>query len=370
MKIKISILGSTGSIGSNTFKIIDKKKKLFNVILLAANKNYSLICEQIIKYNPKFFIVSDKLVFKKVKNRFKKNRIKILNRFQDLKLKSKIDVTISAIPGLCGLEPTLEIMKSSRKILLANKESIICGWHLIERQAFKNKTKLIPVDSEHFSIFKILENENLNHIKKIYITASGGPFLNYKLSQFKKITPNDALKHPKWSMGKKISIDSSTLMNKILELIEAMKLFKIPNEKLGILIHPNSLVHAIVKFKNGLTKFIYHETSMIIPIANAIFEKNFDITDFHRKKNKKKIDNLIFMDVDYKKFPAIKLKNKIDQFFSTPIIISAANEILVDQFLKKKLPFLAIFKTIMAILRDRNYKKYAIRKPKNIYQIR
>ena len=197
--------------------------------------------------------------------------------------------------------------------------------------------------------------------------------MNYNLNRFKKIKPKDALKHPKWKMGKKITIDSSTLMNKILELIEAQKLFNIPEHKLEIIIHPESLVHAIVEFKNGLTKFLYHQTSMKIPIANALFDSQINIKDFinikRRKNFKNKIDNLTFKTVNPKIFPIIKLKKRLNEHPSTPIIINAANEILVDQFLQKNIPFLKIYKTIMTILSDRNYRKYAIRRPKNINQI-
>ena len=157
----------------------------------------------------------------------------------------------------------------------------------MKKLASKNKTKIIPVDSEHYSIFKLIENLNQNEIEKIYLTASGGPFLNYKKKELLKISPKEALKHPKWKMGQKITIDSSTLMNKILELIEAQKLFDIPNDKLDIIIHPNSLVHAIVKKKNGLTTFIYHDTSMIIPLANAIFDGKLNIKEFYKTDKKK-----------------------------------------------------------------------------------
>ena len=261
------------------------------------------------------------------------------------------------------------MIKHSKKILIANKESIICGWSLLQKNSKKYKTKIIPIDSEHYSIFKLLEYHKLNEIKKIYLTASGGPFLNYKINQFKRIKPKDAIKHPKWKMGKKISVDSSTLMNKILELIEAQKLFNIPRKKIDILIHPNSLVHAVIKLKNGLTKFLYHETSMIIPLVNAIFDGNLNINDFIKSQKETGIENLIFKKVDKKTFPLIRLKDKANELPSTAIIINASNEILVDQFLRKKIPFLSIFKIIMAILNDKNYRKYAIRKPKNIKQI-
>jgi 1-deoxy-D-xylulose-5-phosphate reductoisomerase len=370
MKQSISIVGSTGSVGITSLSIIEKKRINFQFNLLSANKNYSLICKQIIKYNPKFFIVSDYLTFIRIKKKFKLYKTKILNKFDKKEINIKSDITISAIPGIAGLYPTIEMVKLSKKILIANKEAIICGWHLIKRVALKNKTKVIPIDSEHFSIFKLLENNNLSNITKIFITASGGPFLNYKNHQFKKIRPIHALKHPKWKMGKKITIDSSTLMNKMLELIEAQKLFNIPSNKLDILIHPNSLVHAIIEMKNGLTKFIYHETSMIIPIANAIFEQNLDITKFYKRKNNRDIiQNLIFHKVNNKTFPIIKIKDRVNENFSTPIIINAANEILVDKFLHKKIPFLTISKTIMRIMNDKNYKKYAIKRPKNIKEI-
>ena len=263
------------------------------------------------------------------------------------------------------------MIAKSKKILLANKESIICGWRLIKKEAKKNKTILVPVDSEHYSILKLLEYKNIKDIKKIFITASGGPFLNYKINQLKKVSPQEALRHPKWKMGKKISIDSSTLMNKIFELVEAQKLFNIPISKLDILIHPNSLVHAIIRLNNGLNIFIYHETSMKIPLANAIFDGKLNIEDFHKTKKKKniKFENLKFEEVNPKIFPTISLKKIANQHPSSPIIINSCNEVLVDQFLKQNIPFLSIYKIIMTILKDRNYKKYAIRNPKNISEI-
>ena len=369
MRKLISILGSTGSVGLSTLRIVDKKKSFLKVNLLSANKNLKLISNQIKKYNPKYIVISDHKAYKKVKKKFKKKKFIILNNFSFLK-KIKSDITVSAIPGLAGLQPTLSMIKFSKKLLLANKESVICGWHLINKEAKKNKTKIVPVDSEHFSILKLLESHKLSEIDKIYITASGGPFLNLKMSQFKNIKPKDALKHPKWKMGKKITVDSSTMMNKIFEIFEAQKMFNIPSKMLEILIHPESLVHAIIKFKNGLSKLLYHETSMIIPIANAIFDDRLNIKDF-LKQNKKQniIKNLSFVKVNKKIFPVVNIKNKISQLPSTPIIINASNEILVDEFLRKKIPFLSIIKVILAILSDRNFKKYAIRKPKNISQI-
>ena len=369
MKKNISILGSTGSIGITTLKIIDKKKAELKPYLFSANKNYKLICYQINKYKPKVFVINEKRIFTRIKQKYKNKSIKIINDFKLLNLKKKSEFTISAIPGIAGLYPTLQMLKFSKKILIANKESIICGWDLIKKKAKKNKTKIIPIDSEHFSIFSLLKGHNIKDINKVYLTASGGPFLNFTKKKLIKIKPSQALKHPKWKMGKKITVDSSTMMNKILELAEAQKLFDLPEKKIDILIHPQSLVHAIVDFKNGLKKFIYHETSMIIPIANAIFGKNLEIKKILKIKRNEKINDLVFKKVNPNIFPIIKLKNRVNEYPSSSIIINASNEILVDHFLHKKLPFLYISKIIMDILEHRNYRKYAIQRPKTINQI-
>ena len=367
MKKFISILGSTGSIGLSSLKILDRKKNYLKPFLFSANKNFNLICKQIRKYKPLYFFINDKKTFQKIKKKFKNENIRIINNIDTKSFKYKSDITIAAIPGIAGLSPTIKMINKSNKMLLANKESIICGWELIKKASLRFNTTLIPIDSEHFSIFKLIENIKIDQIKKIYLTASGGPFLDLKIKKLKKIKPQHALKHPKWKMGKKITVDSATLMNKVFEYIEAQKLFNIPEKKLDILIHPESLVHAIVKLKNGLTKFIYHDTSMIIPLANAIFEKNLEIDNF--LKDDKTIRNLTFKLPDKKKFPVIKNLNKFNEFPSTPIIVNASNELLVDQFLRKKVPFLAIPIIIDKILRDRNYRKYAIRKPKDLEQI-
>jgi len=374
MKKNISILGSTGSIGLNVLNLIDKKRFLFKINILAANKNYKLICNQIVKYKPKVFIIGDYKIFEKVKKKFKKRNIMIINDLENQKnYFKKSDITVAAIPGIAGLKPTIELIKKSKKILIANKESIICGWNLIKSIANKNNTKIIPIDSEHFSIMKLLEKQNKKNIKKIYLTASGGPFLNYNINKLKKVNPQQAIKHPKWRMGKKISIDSATLMNKMLELIEAHKLFSIDLKKIDIVIHPESLVHAVIEFKNGLFKFIYHETTMLIPLANAIFGQDIDINDYLKPKTNRKnsvfLKNLNFLKVDIKRFPIMKLKNRVNEHISTPIIINAANEILVDQYLKEKISFNTFYKYLTQVLNDRNYKKYAIKEPKNIDQI-
>ena len=373
MKKIISILGSTGSIGQSSLKIISKKKKLFKINILSANKNYRLICNQIKQYKPKIFIINNLIVLNKVKKKFKKTKVILIPHTKFSKNIPKSDITIAAIPGIAGLEPTIELIKASNKILIANKESIICGWKKKKKTASQYNTKIIPVDSEHFSIMKLIENKKTKDIKKIYLTASGGPFLNLKLSKLKSVKPEEAIKHPKWKMGKKISIDSASLMNKILETIEAQKLFTFNVKNIEIIIHPQSLIHAIIELKNGLYKFIYHETTMLIPLANAIFDDEIEIDSILKKsprnKNKVFFNKLDFKSVDERRFPVIKLKKRVNEYYSTPIIINAINEILVDQYLTKTIPFNSFYNYILNVLNDRNYRKYAIKVPKNISQI-
>ena len=372
MKKKIAILGSTGSIGQTSLDIIKKNSKEFNIIILSANSNYILINSQIKKYKPKIFIVNDLKVFKKVKKKYKNKKIKIYNKFSELSLsKIRLDITISSIVGIAGLEPTIKFIKNSKKILLANKETIICGWHIIKNICKKNKTEIIPIDSEHFSINQLTKNFQDKDIEKIFITASGGPFLNRPLKSFKNIKAKDAIKHPKWKMGKKISIDSSNLMNKVLELIEAYRLFPFDPKKYEIVVHPQSLIHAIVLFKNGQTRFLYHETDMKIPIANALYQNNFNIKNITktRKDILKNFERLKFKKVDKKRFPIVTLLSKFFNRDSGPIILNASNEVLVDKFLKGKISFRSIYFYLRAVLGHKDFKKYAIKRSPDINDI-
>ena len=314
MKKKIAILGSTGSIGRASLNIIDRDIDKFKIVLLTANSNYSKIKKQILKYKPTYFVINNTKVFLKIKKKFKKKKIKFYNNLSELNLSNKIfDITISAIVGFAGLKPTIKFTPISKKILLANKEAIICGWHIINQLSKKNKTKIILIDSEHFSIDQLTENYKNEDIKKIYITASGGPFLRKPLKNFSKITPIDAANHPNWKMGKKISIDSASLMNKVLELIEAYKFFPFDPKKYEILIHPQSLIHSIVVFNNGQIKFLYHETDMKIPIANAIYGSKINIKKFKIKKGNfiENLKSIKFERVDKKRFPIVTLLKKI-----------------------------------------------------------
>jgi 1-deoxy-D-xylulose-5-phosphate reductoisomerase len=370
-KKTIAILGSTGSIGQSTLELI-KKSNEFEVKLLFANKNYFKIINQIRIFKPSIVIVNNENIFLKIKKKYQKKKIVVLNSITYIqKYISKVDVTVSAIPGIAGLEPTVLFTKISRRILLANKEAIICGWDLIKRNSIKYKTELVPIDSEHFSINMLLKNYSKDQVEKIYITASGGPFLKLNANKFKNIKPKDAVKHPKWNMGKKISVDSATLMNKVLEITEALKLFPFSLKQYEIIIHPDSLIHAIIKLKNGTSVFLYHLPDMKIPIGNALF-KDFNYKSFFSQKNNtsNKIQNLNFSLVDKKKFPAVSLIPAMNSRKSSAIIINAANEIFVDEFLKKNINFNDIVGYLKLVLRDKSYIKTSnmpANSVKNIY---
>ena len=366
-KIRIAILGSTGSIGESTLKIISKKKDRFIIDTLVANTNYSKIKKQIRIFKPKNFIVTNFKIYNKLKSKNYKHT-KMYNSAINYNLKKKLDITVSAVPGINGLPITLNFIKFTKKLLLANKEAIICGWEILNKFLKRYKTNLIPIDSEHFSIQELLKENEKDNIDKIYITASGGPFFQKKINS--KIKPKQALNHPKWNMGKKISIDSATMMNKVFELIEARKLFPKYKKKINILIHPQSLVHAIINYKNGLSKFIYHEPNMIIPISNAILNNDVEIRNFIKLDENFSDDvNLKFYKISRKNFPPNDILAKLNKFNSLPIIINGANEVFVELFLKKKIKFSSIIPNIIKVLKNKNFKKYAIQSASNINKI-
>ena len=373
MKKKIAILGSTGSIGKSLVDIIKKDKKNFDVILLTANKNYKELYKQSKLLNVKNLIITDHKGYNFLKKKNKK--IKIYNDCKNLDkiFKKKIHYTMSSITGLDGLEPTLNIIKKTKTIAIANKESIICAWNLIKKRLIKYKTEFIPVDSEHFSIWSLIQNQKKENIDRIYITASGGPFINLPNKKFYKIKLSDALKHPNWSMGKKITIDSATLMNKVFEVIEAKNIFNIDYKKILILTHPKSYIHAIVKFDNGLTKILAHEPDMKIPIFNSLYSKEYK--DYKSKPLKIDILNqLNLKKVDLIKFPLVKiLKNlpKHPSLYETALI--SINDYLVAKFLDKKINFKELIKLINKISKLKEFQKYKKIMPKkvdDIYRLR
>ena len=282
----------------------------------------------------------------------------------------KLDYTMSAVVGLAGLQPTIDAIKISKTVAIANKETIICGWQILSKLIKKYRTKIVPVDSEHFSIMELTQGVSNGEIEEIIITASGGPFLNIPLRKLKKIKPKQAINHPNWKMGKKISVDSANMMNKVFEVVEAHRLFKFDKSKYKIMIHPQSYVHSIIRFKNGLTKMVLYNTDMKIPISNTLYKSK---NNFFKTPNLeiKRLNNLNFQKVNPKTFPSINLLNKcFASGFSTPIIINAANEVLVDLFLKGKIEFLDIVKMINRILKSQDFKKYAKRNANSVKSIK
>ena len=372
MKKNIAIFGSTGSIGKTLFNIIQKDKNNFCVKLLTSHKNTKILLKQIKVFNVKNIIVTDKKTFFKLKKFFKNTNLNIYNDFSELKnifKHRKIDYLMNSISGLEGLEPTLNAIKYCKSIAIANKESIICGWNLIEKELQKYNTKFIPIDSEHFSIMSLLDNTQIKDVESIFITASGGPFLNYPLSRFKLITPKLALNHPNWKMGKKISVDSSTMMNKVFEIIEARKIFNIDYKKLNILIHSKSYVHAVIKFSNGLTKILVHDTNMTIPIFNSIYN-DFQKKIISKKFDTDKMNDLDFQKVDYKKFPVVKLISMLPykhSLFETVLV--SANDALVNKFLNNEIKFVDISQKLIKIVNSKEFLKYKYIRPKNVGEI-
>ena len=370
MKKKIAILGSTGSIGVTTLNIIKKDKNNFEVILLSTNNNVSKIYKQCLDFKVKNVIISNDRKYFSWRKKFIKNKINVYNNYECFKkiFKKKLDYSINAISGIDGLEPTLKIIKFTNKIAIANKESIICGWNLIKHQLNINNTKFIPVDSEHFSILKLIENKKNEKIKNIIITASGGPFLNKKIH--KKIKISDALSHPNWKMGKKISIDSSTLMNKVFEVVEAKKIFNIKIDKIKILINPNSYIHAIIIFYNGIIKMLIHETKMDIPIFNSIYSNNIDKVYPTKELNLEKMNLIKLSTPNLRQFPllkVLKLIPKKDSLFETVLI--SVNDELVKLFLSKKIDYSKISQYLIKIINFKVFKKYCNVKPVSIKQI-
>ena len=370
MKKTIAILGSTGSIGKNLIKIIEKNINDFKVELISTDKNYKELCKQAVKLKVKHIIINNKNSYQLALKKRINKKIKIHNSFNNFNkiFKKKVDYTMSSITGLDGLKPTLEIIKYSKTIAIANKESIICGWNLISSQIKKYKVNFIPVDSEHFSIWYAIKKNNIK-IDNIILTASGGPFFKLPLSKFKYIKTSQALKHPNWSMGRKISIDSATMMNKVFEIIEAKKIFNIKYKDLSILIHPDSYIHAIVKFSNGIIKLIAHDTDMKIPIQNTLFDgvsKNIRTN----KIDIKKLNNLNLNRVNKKKFPLINiLKNLPDKSSLFETILVSANDEYVKLFLDNKIKFTDIYKNLFKLIKKKEFNKYRSISPKNINDI-
>jgi len=372
MKKRIAILGSTGSIGKSTLDVIRKDKKNFDVVFLSANKNYKKLIQQAKEFNVKNILIKNKSLHNKVKKLLKKNKTKVYYGDTSINkiIHGKLDYTMSAIVGVAGLQPTVDAVKISKTVAIANKETIICGWDILCKYIKRHKTKILPVDSEHFSIMELTKDIDDDEVEEIIITASGGPFLNIKNNKMSRVTPAQAAKHPNWKMGKKISIDSANLMNKVFEVIEACKIFKFNKSKYRVVIHPQSYVHSIIRFKNGLIKMILYNTDMKIPISNTLYGKKNYIPNI-KKIDVKVLNKMSFQNVNKKKFPSINLISKCLNFGKlAPTIVNASNEELVNLFLAKKIGFLDIVKNLNKIFKDKDFKKYAKRNSASLKEVR
>ena len=374
MPKEIIILGSTGSIGNTTLKIIRRNKNDFSIKLLSTNNNIARIYKQALEFKVKIVVIKNyKKLNKKIFLKFNKKKIKIFSSYDKAlkNIRKKVYYAINGISGINGLEPTIKIIPFTKNIAIANKESIICGWKFIDRSLKKYKTNFIPIDSEHFSIWSLLKGEKINNVNKIYLTASGGPFLNKKLSNIKNIKSRYAIKHPNWSMGKKISVDSATMMNKIFEVIEAVNIFNLKLNKFEIIIHPKSYIHAIIKYKTGISKILVHETSMQVPIFNSLYLNNKSKAYDNKKFNFEMLNGINFIKPDKIKFPFLKLLKYINiknTYFE--VILVSINDALVNKYLKDEISFISLQKNLFKLIKHPYFTKYYKSSPNNINDIK
>lgn len=353
----ISILGSTGSIGKSALEVVSQSKDQIKVIGLSCGKNLELIKEQIRLYKPEIVsVASPELADELIKNLNGKN-IKIVEGKEgciEVATYKSVDLVVSAISGSIGLIPTYHALLSGKNVALANKESMVIAGQILNDIAKEKNALIIPVDSEHNAVFQCLENKNKSYLEKIILTASGGPFLNHSTDQLKNISVKDAINHPNWSMGKKISVDSATMMNKGLEIIEAMWLFDTPLEKIDVLVHPQSIVHSMVRFIDGSHIAHLGASDMRIPISHAIsYPQRMPLAT--KELDLGAVGTLSFMSPDTNKFPCLRLAMEAaKKGKNAPIILNAANEIAVDFFLDEKINFLDIAQVVEKTLENVN----------------
>lgn len=341
---RIAILGSTGSIGIQALEVIQSHPEQFEVVCLTANGNAELLIKQAKTFNPDSVVIADESKYHTVKNALFQYPIKVYAgeaALGQVAQQSNIDMVLTAIVGYAGLQPTLNALKSGNAVALANKEALVVAGELVIMTSKENKAPIIPVDSEHSAIFQCLVGE-CNPIEKIYLTASGGPFLNLSESQLKQVAKEDALKHPNWTMGQKITVDSASMMNKGFEVIEAKWLFDLKPEQIEVLVHPQSVVHSMVQFQDGSIKAQLGKTDMKLPIRYA-----FSFPERWRSHDERfSFDNIVqlsFSPPDTKKFPCLALAYEaMKKGGNMPCVLNAANEVAVAAFLGERLHFTGI----------------------------
>lgn len=355
---KISILGSTGSIGTQTLEVVDEMKNI-QVCGISGNNNIDLLHKQGIKYKPKIISVMDKSKCEVLKNLLKGHNIKVVSGIEGLKevaVLEEVETVVTAVVGNIGLSPTFSAINAGKNIALANKETLVSAGKLIMDLAVKNNVKIYPVDSEHSAIFQCLEGNNHEEVNKIILTASGGPFRGKNREYLKTVTVEQALKHPSWSMGQKITIDSSTLMNKGLEVMEAKWLFNVEAKDIEVVVHPQSIIHSAVEYKDGSVIAQMGKPDMRVPIQYALTypkrqENSFDKLDFTS------MGNLTFEKPDMKTFKCLELAYKSLEIGGTmPAVLNSANDVAVHRFLNGEIEFLQISELIEQTMKAYNVK--------------
>lgn len=357
-KKNIAILGSTGSIGTQTLEVIENSKEYFQVELLSANSNADLLAEQAIKFQPNAVVIGQQEKYQYLKDKLNQYPIKVycgMEALEQAVQMESIDIVLTALVGYSGLGPTLKAIEAGKPIALANKETLVVAGELVTKLAAEKGVNIYPVDSEHSAIFQCLAGEFHNKIEKIYLTASGGPFRGKKRDELLTITKAQALKHPNWVMGAKITIDSASLMNKGLEVIEAKWLFGLQKEQIDVIVHPQSIIHSIVQFNDGSMKAQLGLPDMKLPILYALTYPNRILTDF------KRFDFLNYPSFTFEKPDLETFKNlalaysAMEKGGNSPCILNAANEIAVELFLQDKIGFLAMSDLINDCLQKIEY---------------
>ncbi len=345
----ITILGSTGSIGTNALEVIRQKRDEFNVVALSGHTNYKLVMEQIKEFNPKYVSIGTEEGFETIKKEFPE--VNLFFGREGLKKLGELeetDIILTAVSGVIGIEATVEAIKKGKRIALANKETMVAGGTYINRLLKEYpEAEIIPVDSEHSALFQSLSAGRREDVKNLIITASGGSFRGKKRDELEEITVSEALKHPKWSMGKKITIDSSTLVNKGLEVIEAHELFGIDYDRIKVAVHPQSIVHSLVEYKDNAMVAQLGATDMKLPIQLAFTYPEREESTALEKLDLMKAGNLTFEEPDMETFKGLPLAYRAGKTGGTmPVVFNAANEVAVELFMKEKIKFLEIYDVI------------------------
>jgi 1-deoxy-D-xylulose-5-phosphate reductoisomerase len=356
-KKSLYIYGSTGSIGQNALEVIRQNPNLYSVDALIAGNDYQTLISQAKEFQPKYIGLANEKFYEELKSELPNCHIIIGEEEINNLSKNKCDLFLSAIVGIKALIPTINAIKAGSNIAIANKECLVSAGEIIMKEAKKHKIDIIPIDSEHNAIYQIFEYQNLDLIDKITLTASGGPFLNKTLDELKNVTIKEAINHPNWQMGQKISIDSATMMNKGLEMIEAFMLFPINKNQIDIVIHPESIIHGLVSYNDGATLAMMNPPDMKVPISYAL-KINQRLKIKHPKLYLTKISKLNFLKADFNRFPALKLAfDALKEGGNKLPILNAANEVAVEKFLKEEIKFIDIINLVEKILNKIAYKQ-------------